>query len=538
MPTITFDKNEILNISGVKLTDKDLRNKIPMLGTDLEEVTNKEIIVEIFPNRPDLLSAQGFARALASFTGKKTGLKNYSCKKSNFKVIVEKGMDKVRPYTVCAVIKNLKLNNQKIKDIIQIQEKLHVTFARNRKKAAIGVYPLENIVFPVYFKPLDPRTKFQPLESRIKMTGEQIVKQHSSGKEYGHLLDGLKKFPFFVDSNNEILSLPPLINSHNTGKVTEKTTDVFVEVSGWDLRTQESCLNMLVTSLADMGGKVYSVEVVYPDNKLTTPDLTPRKMNLDLKYINKLLGLNLNLKQAYNLLKKMGFGFDNKVLIPCYRTDILHQADLAEDIAIAYGYDNIKEVIPEVATIGKEDHLDLFIDYLRDIVVGMGFIEVKNYDLTSKEKQTSMINKKRKLVRIENSISQEFNVLRASLLSSLMHTLRHNKNREYPQEIFEIGTVYKEKETENFSGVIASKNSDYTSIRRIVDSLLESLGTKPSYDELEDSSFIPGRCASIKVKGKTIGKVGEIHPQVLTNWNLEVPVSGFELNIEKLMRLF
>jgi len=537
MPTITFDKKEILRLSGVKLSDAKLRDRIPMLGTDLEEVNNTEIIVEIFPNRPDLLSAQGFSRALSSFTSKKTGLIDYSCKKGNWKVIVDKGMSNVRPYTVCAIVKNLKLDNQKIKDIIQIQEKLHITFARNRKKAAIGIYPLENITFPVYFKPLDPMTKFQPLESKTKMTGEQIVKQHSSGKEYGHLLAGLKQFPFFVDSNNEILSLPPLINSNKTGKITEKTTGVFIEVSGWDLNTQESCLNMLVTSLIDMGGVVYSVEVIYHDRKLTTPNLTPKKMKFDLKYINNLLGLELTEKQASDLLKKMGFGFDKQVLIPCYRTDILHQADLAEDIAIAYGYENIKEIIPEVATIGKEDSLDLFIDGLRDIIIGMGFIEVKNFDLTSEEKQTSMLNKKQKLVKIENSISQEFNVLRASLLGSLMNTLRNNRNREYPQEIFETGTVYDTAENENFACVNASKNSDFTKSRVIVDSLINALGIKPTYEEVEDSSFISGRCASVKVKGKIIGKVGELHPSVLTNWDLKVPVSSFEINITKLFSL-
>ncbi len=538
MPTINFNKQEILKLAEVKLTDKELKDRIPMLGTDLEEVNDKEIIVEIFPNRPDLLSAQGFSRALSSFIGRKTGLINYSCKKGSLKVFVDKGMSNVRPYTVCAIVKNLKLDDEKIKDIIQIQEKLHVTFARNRKKAAIGVYPLEHIKFPVYFKGLDPKTKFQPLESRTKMTGEQIVKQHSSGKEYGHLLAGLKKFPFFIDSNNEILSLPPLINSNKTGKITDNTKDVFIEVSGWDLNTQESCLNMLVTSLADMGGVVYSVDVVYPDKKLTTPNLVPGRMRLDLKYINNLLGLKLTEKQASNLLGRMGFGFDKQVLIPCYRTDILHQADLAEDIAIAYGYENIKEVIPGVATIGKESSLDLFIDSLREVLVGMGFIEVKNFDLTSEEKQTSMLNKKIKLVSIENSISQEFNVLRASLLGSLMNTLRNNRNREYPQEIFETGTVYDTGETENFACVIASKDADFTNSRVIVDSLISALGIKPSYDEVEDSSFISGRCASIKVKGKIIGRVGEVHPSVLTNWDLEVPISSFELDVKKLITLF
>ena len=238
---------------------------------------------------------------------------------------------------------------------------MHVTYGRNRKKAALGVYPLDKIKFPITYKAdLPEKIKFQPLESEQRMTAVEILAQHKTGKEYGHLLEGMKKYPFFIDATGEILSMPPIINSERVGKITSETKDLFIECSGFDFTTVSICLNIIVTALADMGGEMYSLELEYGKEKKETPNLTPRTIILDLKYINQRLGLNLNEKEAIELLERMGYGYQKgDVLIPSYRADILHQVDIMEDIAIAYGYENFKEEIPNVATIGEEDALKL-----------------------------------------------------------------------------------------------------------------------------------------------------------------------------------
>src|SRR3989338_1604354 len=255
MPTVNLNKKEVLKLLERKIYDEELKEKIPMLGTDLEEITKDEIKVEIFPNRPDLLSEQGLARALSSFLEIKTGLKQYTINKSDYQVIIKDSVSKVRPYTACAVIKNLKLNDEKIKQIIQIQEKLHTTYCRNRKKAAIGIYPLENIKLPITYEARKPKDiLFQPLDFPGKMTGEQIVTRHKIGKEYGHLLKDKPLYPIFI-------------NSENTGRITEKTKDVFIEFSGFDFEVLSLGLNMIVTALADMGGEIYEMNLIYPDKK-------------------------------------------------------------------------------------------------------------------------------------------------------------------------------------------------------------------------------------------------------------------------------
>jgi len=264
MAIINLNKKQFEKEIG-KLGEK-MQNQIAMFGTPVEEITNDELQIEVFPNRPDLLSYQGFKRSFLAFIGKKTKLREYEINKpeKNYKIRIDSSVKNIRPYTACAIIKGLKLNDEKIKEIINIQEKLHITIGRKRKKLAMGIYPLEKIKLPITFKALEPdKIKFIPLESDKEMSGLQILQRHPTGKEYAHLLAGKEKFPIFIDDDKNILSMPPIINSQLTGKVTEKTREVFVECSGFDFEILSKCLNILVTSLADMGGKIYQMEIGY-----------------------------------------------------------------------------------------------------------------------------------------------------------------------------------------------------------------------------------------------------------------------------------
>ncbi|MDP2628925.1 MAG: phenylalanine--tRNA ligase subunit beta, partial [Nanoarchaeota archaeon] len=264
--------------------DDKMQNQIAMFGTPIESITDSEIQIEVFPNRPDLISYQGFKRGFLAFLGKKTGLKNYKIKKpeKDYKVFVESSVKNIRPYTVCAIVKGLKLNNEKIKEIIEIQEKLHLTTGRRRKKIAIGIYPLEKIKLPITYKAIEPdKIKFTPLESNKEMSGLEILQYHPTGKDYAHLLAGKAKFPVFIDSNNEILSMPPIINSYLTGRVTEETKEIFIECSGFDLEIQNKILNILVTAFAEMGGEIYQMEIK-GTMKSVTPNLETKKMKISL----------------------------------------------------------------------------------------------------------------------------------------------------------------------------------------------------------------------------------------------------------------
>jgi len=545
MPTVIFSKAEVEKSLGKRLPLDQLKERISMLGTDLEKVEGDEIHVEIFPNRPDLLSEQGFARALSSFLGLKTGLRNYPVKKSGCKVMVDKSVS-MRPYTACAIVKNLTFTNERIREMMQVQEKLATTHGRNRKKSAYGIYPADAISFPVKYVAKDPATlDFWPRGFSGYMKAAEVLEKHPKGKVYAHLTAGWKKFPFFIDAKGNVMCMLPLTNSQDTGKVTEQTKSVFVECTGTDFPNVNVALNILVTMLADMGGEICSIEMVYPDKTFHTPTLEPLAMKVDWDYINKWLGLDLKENQFQTLLGRMGYGYmKGKVLIPAYRADILHQVDIAEDVAIAYGYENFKEEIPQVATIGAEDPLGKFKRKLQDILVGLQLLEVKNYHLIAKEVLNEKMNKKDRGISLKNALG-EYNTLRDRLISGLLKNLTENQHNEYPQNIFEIGRVFgldpaQEtgiKETEHLGLALCHEKTDFTQIRQILNVFLSSLGLEFTLKESHRPSFVEGRIGEVFVKNQKIGIMGEIHPQVLTNWGLQVPVVALELNIEELFKL-
>jgi len=543
MSAITINKKELLRLVGKKLSDKELAHKLSMMGAPVEAVLDTELQVDIAPNRPDWLSQQGLARSLSSFLGLKTGLKAYKVAKERYSVVVDKSVSPVRPFTVCAVVKGLKLDDEKIREIIQVQEKLHTTYCRNRKKAAIGVYPLEKIQFPITYTAKKPEEiVFVPLESQRQMNARQLLAQHPTGRTYAHLLEGQQKFPVFIDARNQVLSVPPIVNSEHTGKVTAQTKDVFIECSGFDLHTLRILLNIIVTMFADMGGRIVSVDVMYK-KKIATPDLMPRRMKLDLDSVNRLLGLELKDGEAKRLLERMGFGIaGNNVLIPAYRADIMHTVDLAEDIAIAYGYDKLIPEIPQVATIGTGDAFAAFQDKLADLLVGLGLLEAQTFHLTNVAAQTRMMNAKADVIELANALTVEYNALRACMLPSMMEVLKSNKMKEYPQKLFCIGTVFKpnpksptQVEEPTMLGIVsAHPRADYTEIRQIVETIARALGISVAFEEADHGSFIPGRAAHLKLDNHAIATLGEIHPQVITNHGLDMPVAAAEINLTEL----
>jgi len=534
MATITINKIDLENLVGKKLSNEVLAEKLAMLGTSVEKITKDSIDLEIFPNRPDLLSTEGIARALSSFIGIKKGLRNYNVKKSDYIVNVDKKVASVRPFVVAAVVKNIRLNDETVQSIMQLQEKLHITLGRNRKKASIGVYDLDTIRFPLTYTTKTKDFKFTPLEFKNKLTLSKILQMHPKGREYAHLLDNFDEFPIWLDSNNQVLSMPPIINSDKT-KVTGKTKNLFIDVTGLDKKTIEQALNIIVTALADRGAEIHSVKI---ENK-SYPNLLPKKAKLNLNYVNSLLGIKLNNSQLKILLSKMGYGFGNSILIPAYRADILHEVDLIEDIAIAYGYEKFKEEIPKVATIAEESSFKKFKAKIAEILVGLGLTEVNTFHLTNINDAAKRMNHDIKAVELENAVNEDYNVLRPWLIPNLLKILEHNKHNPYPQNIFEIGIVFKEdlSEVTRLAVVLCNNEANFTQIKQVFDALFNALNLDCKIGETKHNSFIGGRVGRISVKGKDVAYIGDIHPAVLENFGLEMPISVFELNLDELFKI-
>ncbi len=526
MPKITLDKQEVLKLVGKKITDKELESSIPLLGTDLEAVTKDTIEVEIFPNRPDMLSEEGFARALSSFLGIKKGMRHYKVTSSNYKIIIDKKVKDIVPYTTAAVVKGLKFTESSMRSLMNLQEKLHTTHGRNRKRLATGAYDLTTIEFPIALTAKQKSFMFHALDDAKERTIEDILTKHPKGKEYGHLVK--KDVAVWIDARGQVLSMPPVINSEPT-KVTLKTKDIFIEVTGNNKEAVEKALNIQLAALADRGGQIFKVS--------SSPNLAPEKIKINITKINKLLGLNLSKSEFANLASKMGLEFKNDIIYyPAYRADILHEVDIAEDIAIAYGYQNFTPEISKMSTIGQEEILEKFKDKIANLCIGLGLQEVCTYHLSNREDETIKMSTTSNLVHIKNSLSQECNVLRSWLTPSLLRVLATNRHNEYPQNIFEIGRVFMKNRSEVKESVklaisICHARADYTEVKKILDTLCSNLGLKAQYNAKEHHSFIQGRSANVTVKGKDLAIIGELHPRAINNFGLDMPIAAIELDV-------
>ncbi|NPV50631.1 MAG: phenylalanine--tRNA ligase subunit beta [Candidatus Methanofastidiosum sp.] len=546
MPTVNFDKNEFISLLGKAVDDKTLSDRISMIGTDLEKV-NPEIVVEIFPDRPDMLSIEGFTSALKGFMGLEKGPIEFKVHKSNYEGSVDPKVKSVRPFAVGAIVKGIKFDDDTIKSLMQIQEKLHITHGRNRKKVAIGVHDLDTIKFPITYTTMPRDFSFIPLEFDKNLTIDEILKTHPKGIAYAHLLSEFKECPIWIDSSGKVLSMPPIINGDHT-KVTEKTKNLFIDITGTHKKSIEYALNIILMGLFIRGGEIHSFKLTDEGKELIYPELTREKMELDLSYSNKILGLNLSENETADLLLKMRYGISSKskgkivVEIPAYRADILHPIDIVEDISISYGFENFIPEIPEIATIGQENPIEIFVRKVEEVMVGFNFFEVKNYILSNEDVLiTKMLDNKRKLVKTINAVNTEFDTVRCSLLPLLLKALVSNSHYEYPQNIFEVGIVVPDQnlvEKQYLSCAICHPNANFSEIKGIINGLISSFGLQYSVKEEDYPYFIEGRSCSLDIGGILIGKMGELHPEVLYNFKLEMPVSAFEIDLSAIFEIF
>ncbi len=553
MPTVEFYLRDLSDLVGKRLSKEELEDRAILFAKgeveswegDLAKVDIKDT------NRPDLWSVEGIARELRGHYGVERGLPKLDVKSSGVEMRIEKGVEAVRPKAVAAVVKGLTFDDASIKQIIQLQEKMTQTYGRNRSLVAIGVYDWSTLRPPIRYTTVKPDgIKFTPLGLEEELTPAEILEKHPKGIEYGHLIKDFKEYPLMIDSANNVLSMPPIINSARTGQIAEDTKDVFIEVTGHQLDRISVALNVIAAALAERGGRVESVRVAYPNGAVVTPDFASKKFELDVAECRRILGLELSNAEMVELLEKARYSarsLDGRIEVgyPSYRGDIMQQRDVMEDIAIAYELARIPAESPRLSTVGREDAAELFADSARELMVGLGFQEILTFSLTNKDNLFTRMNlKEESICEIANPVSSNWTALRNWLLPSLMEFLANNLHAEYPQRIFEVGDVVlldekAETRTRNvrkLACAISSGSAGYEDASSALDALLRSFGVEYKLKSIEHGSFIPGRAAEISIGKKTAGLIGETHPQVLNNWGLEKPVVAFELELEAMRK--
>ena len=545
MPVVKLYYEDMERLIGA--SKEKIMGRLAMMGADIGKRAEEDHVdVEFFPDRPDLYSAEGVARAMQGFLGIRTGLVEYPVHEGPVTLTVEESVKEVRPVIGCAVVRGLHFTDEAIESLMGLQEDLHWGLGRNRRKVAIGVHDISRVRPPFRYLGADPARRFVPLDFTEEMSMRDMLVKHPKGRGYGHILEGCERYPLIVDADDQVLSFPPIINGELTS-VTEETEELFIDVTGMDGMVHKA-LNIVVTSLAERGGRIESVLVRRDwgegQGDFVSPNLQPTAWTVSAEEANRLIGFDLTGVQLAECLERMRFGaqagFDGnpdlvRVQVPAFRADIMHSWDIFEDAAKAYGFDRLEARLPGAVTVGQAHPIEARKGEIREVLAGLGYLEVMPFTLTSEKVHFQWMRREKsreaaQAVAVMHPISELHTILRTSLLSSLLEIFAMNQHHPLPQRIFAAGDVVLERRTHmNLAAASIHSGANFSEIRSVVDALLREMDIKAEIAASTDGALLPGRAGDLVVEGKRVGCFGELHPLVLKSFGLEQPVVAVEL---------
>ncbi|MEM0200947.1 MAG: phenylalanine--tRNA ligase subunit beta [Candidatus Micrarchaeaceae archaeon] len=545
MPNLTFNVEYLLKLIGSKIEKEKLKDILYKLGIEVEHDDKTSLTLEITPNRPDLFSVIGLARYIRNFLHINKNFHYNIIKDSDevqLNLSVNRNIKKSKFFIYGFVAKDIVLDENSLSDLFNFSEKLSDTLGRMRKKLSIGIHDYDTIDKNVEFK-LSEDKEFINLKSNKKELFSEILKNTEKGKTYASALPKTKMYPILEDSKG-VLALIPIINSKRTA-VTEKTRNLFVEVTGTSEDSVRNINKMLAITLHDLGAKIYQIKIINEGKEYTPLTFPEKYIIIPLSQIEAEIGIKIGFNNIISLANKMGYeaALLNKKIrfsIPAYRIDILNEQDIIEDIAIGYGYDYIIPIPVPSITRGKLLDISVKFNKISDAFVGAGFTESLSTYLTNEEKNfTKMglpIPNKNDYILLKDSKSSFISMARTHLLPSLLHTISISKHEKLPQKVFELDLVFlinngKPLEDYHIAGVSTNNKQNFNDIKSTLQSVLTTLKISFSIDKCEHPSFIEGRCASIIIDGKKFGVFGELHPNVLRNFGIEEPSTAFELSL-------
>ncbi|MFA6504973.1 MAG: phenylalanine--tRNA ligase subunit beta [Treponemataceae bacterium] len=579
MPKIEVNENLFYDLVGRRYPNRDVfEEALTCAKAELDEDSDKKLpegerILKIElndTNRPDLWSTAGCARQLRVHGGGKKSAYDFfskpgAVKKATRKVVVEASVQKVRPYLAGFVASGKAVSDESLKDMIQTQEKVCWNFGRKRRSVSMGLYRIAIIQWPVKYKAVDPDSvKFVPLQWDRPMTLREILKEHPKGKEYAFILENEQLHPLLTDVKDAVLSYPPIINSADLGAVKVGDTDLFIELTGTDQQSVTLAANLMACDFADQGYTIEPVEVEYAydtpfGRKVTTPYYFQESTFCSLARVEKFLGEKLSADECVKAIELMDCTAQKatdketatekavegiRVYPAPYRNDFLHAADVVEDVMIGRTMKSFKPMQPRDFTIGRLTPITYFSRKAKESLIGLGFQEmIYNYLGSKKDYVDKMLSDGSKIVRISNPMSENFEYVRDSVLPCLMMSESVSGNAVYPHRIFEVGKVAYLDDRENYGvrtrqhlGFLdASADANFNTVSSRLQAIFYYLNREYTVEEAADPHFIPGRAAAIMFKGEKIGVFGELHPALLEAWNVTMPCTAAEFDLDALL---
>ena len=564
MPKIEIVEDLLNRFVGKSLEPDELESIAVVAKAEIDGRNEEEGLIKIElndTNRPDLWSTPGLSRQFNIYlTGKKYRYDFFSTKKEQKQygsriIKVDPALKDIRPFIAAFVAEGPKVDEPLLVDLIQSQEKLCWNYGRKRSSIAMGIYRADLINFPVHFKAADPdKTKFIPLGEEHEMSLRTILKDHPKGQEFGWIVSGYSRYPYLADEEDKTLSFPPIINSAHLGAVKVGDSSLFIELTGTDMNSLLLTASIAACDLADAGFTIKPVKVEYPyetiyGKEIVTPYYFQKPITLNIDYSNKLLGENLSVEGTADYIKKMGNKINIKgnnitLVPPPYRNDFMHPVDIIEEVMIGRGMNSFEPVFPEDFTPGRISYFENFARRVRDIMVGLGYQEmIYNYLGSRKDFIEKMNISGNDVIEIGNPMTENFEILRNSILPNLLNSEAVSGNALYPHKIFETGKIAVIDEKENYgtstrnylSLLLSDREAGFNEVNSHISAVFYYLSLDYSLKEAEDPRFISGRCADIMYNNKKIGTMGEINPKVLDMWGIEMPCAAAEIDIDFLI---
>ena len=576
MPTISVPQallQALMKQQGYEHNIEQVNDELPLLGTDIDACNEEQLDIEIFPDRPDLLSGETLAYAMVNFLHGAPATPDLNVKPSGLTVTVDEELSGIRPVIYGAVVRGVDVpedaagNEQFIKGLMDHQEKLHFALGRGRQRASIGVHDLANLAPPFRVKAVPRSHSFTPLASEKTMTLAEIMLEHPKGVEYAHLLEGMERFPLIVDRNDDVLSFPPIINGEHT-TVTAETRDFFVDVTGWDERACEASLMLVCLQLAQRGGSIESVDIVSCTGEhISMPKGEGKTHTVPEELVQNLLGRSFSDAEIHTAIGRMGGCFVGRqpapndapeqsasmavaragtsellFTMPRWRFDLLHPVDLVEELAIGHGYEDLGTDVPKATLTAqpREDHH--MRRRLRDAMQGMGMMQIQSLTLSNEADQFTNMRwtPNHEVTAITNPITVDHTILRQHLLPGLLKLLAGNRHHDLPQSVYELGTVVRDHQnTDRLAFITAERSGGFAAVRGRMQALCNDLGVKQweaTPMEAGEGPWLNGRGAKLIINGEWVGCFGELDPAVASQYDLRVPLNGAELDVRALMK--
>ena len=575
MPTISVEQHllaKLMSENDCTHDIEDVDHRLPLLGTDIDTCNEETLDIEIFPDRPDLLSGETLSVAMRSFLHNKPTLENLPLPPSGIEMTVDSELKTIRPVILGAVVKGLVMKDDSemdsfIKNLMDHQEKLHFALGRGRRRASIGVHDLNSIQAPFKVRAVPRTHSFTPLATQTEMDIETILAEHPKGMDYAHLLQGMDRVPIIEDATGSVLSFPPIINGAHT-TVHSGTRDLFIDVTGWDRRACESCLMLVALQAKQRGGEIQSVNLTDCDgNQEVLPNWTPVEHRIPERLVKTILGRELTDEEMKQSITRMGGEFIGRDLakseeihnghsmqyahdgenmlcfkMPRWRFDILHPVDIVEDLAIGHGFEDLGEDVPRApmnAIPRSDEHLRRRI---RTSLQGMSFMQIQSLTLSNEYDQFERMRwvPTNEITQITNPITQEHTMMRQFLLPGLLRLLATNRHHDLPQSVYELGTVVRDhKNMQRLAFITAERSGGFAAIRGRIQAFLRDMGAENvAIEPLPDNEgpWLAGRAAKVLINGEWVGCFGEIDPSIAQTFELLVPMNAAEFDVDGLNR--